>query len=95
MILVYDYGSPLCNHQISLFRSVRCSHILLCINGDGSEGFTAKLSGLRYACSLHDPPGQGLQDRYDYPLHVAKTNLNWLSPEFLQQASANLQTNNK
>ena len=31
------------------------------------------------------PQGQGLQDRYDYPLHVAKTNLNWLSPEFLQQ----------
>ena len=26
-----------------------------------------------------------MQDRYDYPLHVAKTNLNWLSPEFLQQ----------
>jgi len=71
--------------KLIIHRSVRCSHILLCINGDGSEGFTAKLSGLRYACSLHDPPGQGLQDRYDYPLHVAKTNLNWLSPEFLQQ----------
>ncbi len=22
---------------------------------------------------------------YDYPLHVAETNLNWMSPEFLQQ----------
>jgi len=81
-----------------IHRSVRCSHILLTqattsqqvsskeeLSLGGSFSFVAKLSGLRYACSLHDPPGQGLQDRYDYPLHVAKTNLNWLSPEFLQQ----------
>jgi len=64
-----------------IHRSVRCSHILL----SSEAGGLVKLSGLRYACSLHDPPGQGLQDRYEYPLHVAKTNLNWLSPEMLQQ----------
>ena len=44
-----------------------------------------KLSGLRYACNLQDPPGQGLQERYDYPIHVVTTNLNWLCPEILQQ----------
>ncbi len=60
-------------------RSIRCSHILLNDNGDA-----VKLSGLRYACSLLDA-GDGLQDRYDYPLHVVASNLNWLSPEFLQQ----------
>jgi len=29
--------------------------------------------------------GQGAQDRYDFPISVAKTNLNWLSPEILAQ----------
>ncbi len=59
-------------------RSVRCSHILL------SESGPALLSGLKYACSLVET-GRGIQDRYDYPLFVAETNLPWLSPEFLQQ----------
>ena len=62
-----------------MHRSVRCSHVLVSESG-------AKLSGLRYACSLYDPPAQGI--RYDYPLHVVKTNLNWISPEMLQQVSA-------
>jgi len=61
-------------------RSVRCSHILLSSSG------AARLTGLRYACSLMKP-GEGLQDRYDYPVLVAEPNLNWLSPEFLQQVS--------
>lgn len=60
-------------------RSVRASHILI------SESGEAKLSGLRYACSLLHPAHGTVQDRYDYPLHVVKTNMNWLSPEFLQQ----------
>jgi STE20-related kinase adapter protein alpha len=62
-------------------RSVRASHILLSSSG------SARLTGLRYACHLTEPGQPGLQDRYDYDLHVAKTNLCWLSPEFLQQAS--------
>ena len=54
-----------------IHRSVRCSHILLTqatsqqvsskeeLSLGGSFSFVAKLSGLRYACSLHDPPGIG------------------------------------
>ena len=60
-------------------RSIRCSHILLDDSG-------AKLSGLRYACSMRDPPAN--QNRYDYPLYVVINNLNWLSPEMLQQVSS-------
>ena len=63
-----------------IHRSVRASHILL----DPKKPMV-RLTGLRYACNLQDPPGQGLQERYDYPLHVVATNLNWLSPEILQQ----------
>ena len=63
-----------------IHRSIRASHILL-----DPEKHMVKLSGLRYACNLQDPPGQGLQERYDYPIHVVTTNLNWLSPEILQQ----------
>lgn len=29
--------------------------------------------------------GHGAQDRYDFPISVARTNLNWLSPEILAQ----------
>lgn len=79
------------SHFVSLFhflninqgivhRAVQASHILL------SESGEACLTGLRYSCSLMES-GQGLQDRYDYPIHVAKANLNWASPEFLQQVS--------
>lgn len=60
-------------------RSVKCSHIL--VSGSGSP---CKLTGLRYSCSLVES-GSTIQDRYDYPEHVAKENLLWLSPEFLQQ----------
>ena len=63
-----------------IHRSIRASHILLDPNKP-----MVRLTGLRYACNLQDPPGQGLQVRYDYPLHVVATNLNWLSPEILQQ----------
>ena len=63
-----------------IHRSIRASHILL-----DPDLPMAKLSGLRYGCNLQDPPGQGLQERYDYPLNIVTTNLNWLSPEILQQ----------
>ena len=63
-----------------IHRSIRASHILLDPNKP-----MVKLTGLRYACNLQDPPGQGLPVRYDYPLHVVATNLNWLSPEILEQ----------
>lgn len=69
-------------------RSVRASHILLdAAASKGGQGppVVAKLGGFRYACSLYDPWGQRIQDRHDYPLHLADTNLNWLSPEILQQ----------
>ena len=54
----------------------------------------AKLSGLRYSCSLYDSVveascsasvGCMTQDRYDYPLYVSLKHLNWMSPEILQQ----------
>ena len=66
--------------QNIVHRSVKCSHIL--VSGTGSP---CKLTGLRYSCSLVES-GSAIQDRYDYPIHVAKENLLWLSPEFLQQA---------
>jgi len=63
-------------------RSVRCSHILLSKSAIGA----AKLTGIRYACSLVKP-GCRPEDRFDYPVPMAETNLKWLSPEFLQQVS--------
>lgn len=64
--------------QSIVHRSIRASHVLL--NGSGH----GVLSGLRYSTSLLEV-GQGVQDRYDFPLYVARTNLNWLSPEILAQ----------
>lgn len=70
-------------------RAVKASHVLIDAKG------VAKLTGMRYCCSLYEntvgaavtaaAAGCVLQDRYDYPLHVANKNLNWLSPEILQQ----------
>ena len=68
--------------QNIVHRSVKCSHIL--VSGSGAP---CKLTGLRYSCSLVES-GSAIQDRYDYPIHVAKENLFWLSPEFLQQVNA-------
>ena len=64
------------------------SHILIDDHG------RAKLSGLRYSCSLYDTAveascsasvGGIRQDRYDYPLYLSLKNINWMSPEILQQ----------
>ena len=71
--------------QIILFQA---AHVLIDRTG------RAKLSGLRYSCSLYDSVveascsasvGCMTQDRYDYPLYVSLKHLNWMSPEILQQ----------
>jgi len=69
-------------------RAIKSSHILIDDHG------RAKLSGLRYSCSLYDTAveascsasvGGIRQDRYDYPLYLSLKNINWMSPEILQQ----------
>jgi len=69
-------------------RALKAAHVLIDRTG------RAKLSGLRYSCSLYDSVveascsasvGCMTQDRYDYPLYVSLKHLNWMSPEILQQ----------
>ena len=69
---------------------LQAAHVLI------DRGGRAKLSGLRYSCSLYDSVveascsasvGCMTQDRYDYPLYVSLKHLNWMSPEILQQVS--------
>ena len=73
-----------------LAMSLQASHVLIDVNG------RAKLCGLRYSCSLYESVAEAttsasvgclMQDRYDYPLYVSRKNLNWMSPEILQQVS--------
>ena len=71
----------------------QAAHVLI------DRGGRAKLSGLRYSCSLYDSVveascsasvGCMTQDRYDYPLYVSLKHLNWMSPEILQQVSQSI-----
>ena len=76
--------------NVTLMQKIlfQAAHVLIDRTG------RAKLSGLRYSCSLYDSVveascsasvGCMTQDRYDYPLYVSLKHLNWMSPEILQQ----------
>lgn len=60
-------------------RAVRASHILV------NESGQAVLSGLRYACRLVKN-GRWQRNVHSFPSTTAR-NLNWLSPELLEQVS--------
>ena len=79
-----------CSGDVTLMYIIlfQAAHVLIDRTG------RAKLSGLRYSCSLYDSVveascsasvGCMTQDRYDYPLYVSLKHLNWMSPEILQQ----------
>lgn len=60
-----------------IHRAIRGSHILVSANGK------ACLSGLRYACPIIEN-GKWQKNIHSFPPSTAP-NLNWLSPELLEQ----------
>lgn len=60
-----------------IHRAIRASHILVSNKGN------VCLSGLRYACPIIEH-GKWQKQIHEFPINVAK-NLNWLSPEVLEQ----------
>lgn len=80
-LIVISCKSSCLSPQGIVHRSVKAVHILL------SETGSAYLTGLKYSCSIIDDGREHFQDRYDYPLHAVEGNLEWLSPELLQQVS--------
>lgn len=65
------------------FRAIRASHVLISASG------RACLAGLRYACPIV-LNGRWQRKIYSFPASTER-NLNWLSPELLEQ---NLQGTN-
>ncbi|KAJ8968147.1 hypothetical protein NQ317_009241 [Molorchus minor] len=75
--LNYIHGKGYIHRIMCFFRSIRASHILISASGQ------ACIAGLRYACPIV-MNGKWQKHIHSFPVSTER-NLNWLSPELLEQ----------